>query len=155
MEKTRAVVAAGPMATTFCRSRVMAMASLLVQFIVCQLSNDPFFTVAKAMMYVESRGDPQAIGDGGKAIGVFQIHRAYWADGTRFLGVSWPYSDAKDPAKAIAVVQAYTKHYAAVHGRSWTAEIIAKIHNGGPLGWKKASTKSYWNRVRNQMDGKE
>jgi len=114
---------------------------------------DAFDRVIGAILSVESGGDGNAVGDGGQAIGPYQIHRGYWQDATRFLGVDWPYSDARDPAKAIRAVRAYTSHYARHYGRPWTAETIARIHNGGPLGWRKPATQAYWRRVRARLAG--
>ena len=34
-----------------------------------------------------------------------------------------------------------------------TYEVLARIHNGGPLGWKKPETVAYWNRVAAIMKG--
>ena len=34
-----------------------------------------------AIARIESHGDPNAVGDGGRALGVYQIHRVYWEDG--------------------------------------------------------------------------
>lgn len=112
---------------------------------------DAFDLVIGAIRAVESGGDDNAVGDGGQAIGPYQIHRGYWQDATRFLGVDWPYSDARDPVKAARAVRAYTSHYAAYYRRPWTPETIARIHNGGPAGWKKTATLPYWSRVQNRM----
>ncbi len=111
-----------------------------------------FLRVAKAIMSVESGGDPQAVGDNGRSIGPYQIRRAYWSDAMRFLGQDWPYYQAKDPAKALAAVYAYAKHYATRYNRPWTAETIARIHVGGPRGWKKTSALPYWQKVRKALD---
>lgn len=75
-------------------------------------------------------------GDNGRAVGPYQIHRNYWTDGTRFLGVSWPYSDARNPMKSRVVVKAYLKHY----GRFKTVEELAAIHCSGPRGYLKLRT---------------
>jgi hypothetical protein len=96
-----------------------------------------------AIAAVESRNDTGAAGDGGKALGPYQIHRAYWADATRFLGVDWSYTDAQDPAKAREVVRAYLLHY----GRGCSMMEMARIHNGGPNGHKKATTLEYARRI--------
>ena len=96
-----------------------------------------------AIARVESRHDPSAAGDGGKASGAYQIHRAYWADGTRFLGVDWGYEQAADPAKAREVVRAYLLHY----GRGCSLLEMARIHNGGPNGHRKQSTLEYARRI--------
>lgn len=131
------------------------MNSVLQILLTCQVAatvNDPFPAVAKAILWQESRGDPNAVGDGGRAIGAYQIHRDYWSDGTRFLGVTWPYSDARDPVKALAVVRAYTEHYVRAAGIEWTAQNIARIHNGGPQGYRKAATRAYWRKIERIME---
>jgi len=112
-------------------------------------TGDPMLErTARAIAMVESGGDPQAVGDDGAAIGMYQIHRDYWIDATGFLGVSWPYLDAKDPIKAKEAVRAYTQHYASHYGLPWTPETICRLHQGGPRGWQKASTLPYWHKVR-------
>ena len=37
-------------------------------------------------------------------------------------------------------------------GRKPTLEDIARIHNGGPNGWKKKSTDAYWAKVKKELD---
>ena len=101
-----------------------------------------------AIAKVESRNDPGVTGDGGRASGVYQIHRAYWADGTKFLGVNWAYEQAADPAKARAVVRAYLLHY----GRGCGLLEMARIHNGGPNGHRKQSTLEYARRIERVLD---
>jgi hypothetical protein len=135
------------------------MTTVAAFLLVCQAATtDPreavFLRTAKAIMQVESGGDPQAVGDGGKAIGPYQIHRDYWADGTRFLGVTWPYEQARDPVKSLAVVRAYTRHYARVHRQPWTPETIARIHNGGARGPEKKATEKYWLKCRKVLDAR-
>lgn len=101
-----------------------------------------------AIRQVESSGGRDTRdGDGGKAKGPYQIHEAYWADGTKFLGVDWPYGDARDEAKARQVARAYLSHY----GNGLSLEAKARIHNGGPQGHKKESTKGYWYKVKKAM----
>ena len=95
---------------------------------------------------VESNNNPDAVGDRGRALGAYQIHQAYWEDGTRLLGVSWPYRAALDPDKARCVVRAYVLHYGADRG----LVDMARIHNGGPSGYRRRSTLSYAQRV-NQL----
>ena len=101
-----------------------------------------------AIRQVESSGGRDTRdGDNGRAIGPYQIHRDYWTDGTKFLGVEWAYEDAKDEKKARAVVRAYLLHY----GKDKSIEAKARIHNGGPNGYKKESTKAYWTKVKEAM----
>jgi hypothetical protein len=122
------------------------MLTLLATLIVC---STPMERTLDAIHYVESRcGQDKRDGDGGKAIGPYQIHRAYWQDGTRFLRVKWPYSDARDQVKARQVVRAYLLHYFP----NGTPEQWARCHNGGGRrGAKKASTLAYWQKVKAAM----
>jgi hypothetical protein len=101
-----------------------------------------------AIAKVESRSDPDAVGDHGRAIGVYQIHRRYWQDGTRILGKDWPYEDAANPVKARQVVRAYLRHY----GRDMNLIDMARIHNGGPVGHKKRSTQDYARKIEAILD---
>lgn len=110
---------------------------------------DPLERLLDAIAHVESRCKRDAVGDGGRAIGVYQIHRSYWQDGTRILGVDWSYRDARDPAKARKVVRAYLRHY----GRDRSLLDMARIHNGGPKGHEKRSTQDYARKIEAVLDG--
>ncbi|MEN6428729.1 MAG: hypothetical protein ABFE13_25555 [Phycisphaerales bacterium] len=92
---------------------------------------------------IESHCDPNAVGDGGRALGAYQIHRVYWKDGTELLGVDWPHRDATDPKKARRVVKAYLLHY----GKGKSLLDMARIHNGGPHGHKKEATLCYARKI--------
>lgn len=96
-----------------------------------------------AIAIVESRSNPDAVGDGGRAVGSYQIHKRYWADGTRILGVDWSYGEARNPAKARKVVRAYLTHY----GRNRSILEKARIHNGGPRGYRKKATLAYARKI--------
>ena len=87
------------------------------------------------------------VGDGGKALGPLQIHRVYWSDAGMPDG---SYEDVADLGYASRVVLRYMDRYATEKriGRSVTAEDIARIHNGGPNGYKKNATIKYWNKVK-------
>jgi hypothetical protein len=99
-----------------------------------------------AIAQVESgnRDYPPGSNDNGRALGRYQIHRAYWQDGCQYLGVDWPYSDAVDANKARQVVRAYLRRY----GKGKTIEQLARLHNGGTTGHKKKSTLKYWVKVK-------
>lgn len=121
-----------------------------------QTMNEIIAILLPAIMAVESSGNVNVKpGDGGRAIGAYQIHRAYWIDGCKELKVDWPYEYAKQPKYAKQVVSAYLKrygrHYEKTTGRKATAQILAKIHNGGVYGWKNPETGKYWEKVRKAM----
>jgi len=96
-----------------------------------------------AIAQIESHCDPNAVGDRGRALGTYQIHRVYWEDGTALLGVDWPHRDATDPKKARRVVNAYLLHY----GKGKSLIEMARIHNGGPRGHEKKTTVCYVRRI--------
>ena len=54
----------------------------------CRLANadlgDNIDKLLPALALVESRNDPKAVGDGGDAIGIYQIHQSYWQDAVDF-----------------------------------------------------------------------
>jgi hypothetical protein len=108
-----------------------------------------------AIMMVESGGDPNAVGDGGKAIGAFQIHRGYWKDAVAFdKTLGGTYHDCFDPAYARRVVVAYMRRYAPAGA---TMEDMARLHNGGCNILKRKGSKAwdattaYWNKVRKHL----
>jgi hypothetical protein len=103
-----------------------------------------------AIAEIESKNRPDAIGDKGRAIGAYQIHRAYWKEGTQILGVDWDYRRAFDPKKARRVVRAYILHY----GKGRSLMDMARIHNGGPKGYKKTSTLVYARKIRSLLQPK-
>jgi len=96
-----------------------------------------------AIARIESHCDPNAVGDGGRALGAYQIHRVYWEDGMKLLGVDWPHRDATDLKKARRVVKAYLLHY----GKGKSLIEMARIHNGGPHGYKKKTTLPYARKI--------
>ena len=56
------------------------------------------------------------------------------------------------------VTQAYMNRYATkrrLNGRKPTDEDIARIHNGGPNGYRKPETEAYWNKVKKNLTGKK
>ena len=101
-----------------------------------------------AIGMVESGLDPNAIGDNGKAVGILQIHKTYVDDVNRILGRKvFTYEDRKDVGKsytmAFVYLNYYGRRYKSITGNDPTPEVYARIHNGGPNGWKKDATKDY------------
>ena len=111
-------------------------------------------TLILALISVESNGDDNAIGDDGKAYGCLQLHASYVADAAEYAGEDWTHLDAFDRETSIDIMLAYMSRYAteARLGRPVTAEDVARIHNGGPSGWRKASTEDYWIKVKSVLE---
>jgi hypothetical protein len=111
--------------------------------------------ILDAIRMVESGNRPYPPdGDGGRAIGPYQIHRRYWQDALDAdpsLGGS--YEQCREEPYARAVVDAYMRRWANEAWRTGHAETIARIHNGGPNGHRKETTLRYWGRVEARLRG--
>lgn len=109
-----------------------------------------------AMRMVESNDNPAAVGDGGKAIGAYQIWESYWKDAMEFdPSIGGTYQDCYNTEYAEKIVRAYMNRYATPEriGRVATFEDMARIHNGGCNVFRKKGTKAwnnttvYWNKI--------
>lgn len=88
------------------------------------------------------------VGDGGKAIGPFQIHRAYWQDAVEHDStIKGKYEDCQDYTYSVKVISAYMHRYAFCYIKSSNYQAAARIHNGGPKGYSKQATLKYWQKV--------
>lgn len=93
-------------------------------------------------------------GDGGRSIGPYQIQKAYWLDAVaRRPDLGGTYADVRDMAYAARVIAAYMERWAPDAWQRRDAEVIARIHNGGPKGASKESTLKYWGRVKAVLEG--
>lgn len=111
--------------------------------------------VLAAIRIVESNDDPNAVGDGGDSIGCYQIQKCYWLDAKEFSDLDGTYLDCYNRGYADRTVRFYMDRYATKRrlGREVTQEDIARIHNGGPNGYKKECTKKYWSKVKKILNG--
>ena len=109
--------------------------------------------LAAALILVESGGNDRAVGDGGRAIGPLQIHREILLDVNRRFGTRFTHGGMTNRTNALAVLDRYLWLYAQPSrlGRPVSNEDRARIWNGGPDGWRKASTVGYAERVRKAM----
>ena len=99
----------------------------------------------RALHVVETSGRTGPIvGDGGKALGPLQIHRAYHQDSR----VAGDYSRVADLDYSKRVATAYLKRHAPTAWAAGDVETLARVHNGGPRGHLKSATKSYGVRVK-------
>ncbi len=119
-----------------------------------------FDNLLDAIEWVESRGDADAVGDNGDAVGAYQIHKIYVDDVNRILikalrePTLYSFDHRYDPEYSRMMVEIYLSHYGTYErlGRAATLEDMARIHNGGPNGWKKPSTEAYWELVKMRMN---
>jgi hypothetical protein len=98
---------------------------------------------------IESICNPLAVGRDGE-LGMLQMTAAYVQDAAEYANKDWTHKDAIDEVTSIRIFRAYMDRYATDDrlGRHVTWEDIARIHNGGPNGYKKESTKLYWNKIK-------
>jgi len=102
----------------------------------------------RAIHTVETSGRTGPIlGDGGRALGPYQIHRAYWQD----ANVPGTYAQVANEPYARRVVTAYLTRYAREAVATGDFETLARVHNGGPRGHQRSSTLPYWHRVRRHL----
>lgn len=116
-----------------------------------------------AIQKVETGGeyDPEiVIGDHGAAIGPLQIHRVYYNDAVEYDSSlqsgqykGYTYDNCMGPGSfeySKMVGNAYMARYATAKrlGHTPTDEDFARIHNGGPNGWKNSATLGYWHKVQ-------
>ncbi len=129
-----------------------------------------FDDLLDAIEWVESKGDANVVGDGGKAIGSFQIHKIYVDDVNRIICKhrmrlsTFRYADRYDKDKSRIMVIIYLEEYAGGYTGEdfytgvvlgdWQPEKMARVHNGGPDGWKKDCTTPYWEKVKARLDAK-
>jgi hypothetical protein len=115
--------------------------------------------ILRAIRLVECGGrDPCPDGDGGLAIGPYQIHRVYWEDAVAHdpsLGPrrGFDYQDCRRREYAERVIEAYMRKWVPEAWRAGDAEVIARTHNGGPSGARLRSTAGYWARVQARLRG--
>jgi Destabilase len=106
--------------------------------------------IFSALRMVESSGrDDVPDGDNGAAIGPYQIHREYWQDAVQAQpGLGGDYQDCRHRDYAERVIGAYMQKWIPDAWAKGDAETIARVHNGGPDGWRRDSTLGYWQKVK-------
>ena len=111
--------------------------------------------ILDTLQAVETGGerDPDAaVGDGGKALGAYQIWRVYWVDACQYDSSlrARGYQAVTDREYAERVVIAYLSRYC----KTWTIDECARIHNGGPAGATKRrkATDCYAAKARRAFD---
>jgi len=105
-------------------------------------------SILDAICHVESGGKADAVGDGGKAVGAYQIHKICVRDVNRIIGKKkYTYQDRLNKAKSRQMCEIYIDHY----GKGKSDISKARIWNGGPRGYKKKATKKYGKKVKQYL----
>lgn len=100
-----------------------------------------FETFWPAICKIESDFNPKAIGDGGRAVGIAQIHPECLQDSNEFGKTSFRLEDRFDSAKSKIICFNYMRRYAKFH--KWELNKMARTWNGGPGGVKSKKTDGY------------
>lgn len=83
---------------------------------------------------------------------IYQIRKIYVKDVNRFSIYYYEEDDVKDKHTSERMICDYWYRYASLYrikeNKPVTYEVLARIHNGGPTGYKKSSTVGYWRKVR-------
>ena len=110
-----------------------------------------------AIVDVESDGNPRAFNPHSGATGIAQIRTVCLTDCNRISrhrgdGREFASADRLRPGKSCEMWRSYLTFYGRQYqrktGRTPTDEVYARIWNGGPDGWRRASTLSYWRQVQ-------
>lgn len=108
--------------------------------------------LAIRMVETGSHAEPHnALGDGGKSLGPYQISRKYLADS----GLRGHWTRCSDRKYAEAVMLAYWRRHCPEALKNRDYQTLARVHNGGPMGHRKSSTLSYWRLVQGILKSEE
>lgn len=108
----------------------------------------PWVIFLNALALVESGGNPVAFNQAEQAVGIYQIRADYAVD------AGFPHEAAWSETTSMQIVASYMHLYATPKrlGRDPTIEDWARIHNGGPEGWRRDSTLSYWQKFQRVVE---
>ena len=101
------------------------------------------FWAALHQVEISGRHGP-ILGDNGRSLGPLQISRAYFTDSR----VGGTYEQVVELGFARKVVSAYLQRYAPKAWAAGDVVTLARIHNGGPAGARKAATVNYGAKVQ-------
>ena len=138
-------------------TRIVLIFTVFLCVSYCYAVEDTSDRLLQAICKVESNCNNDAVGDGGKAIGPYQIWYVYWKDAVEHdPSIGGSYRDCLNKGYSEKIVRAYMDRYANERRlrRPVTDQDRARIHNGGPNGYNKTSTLKYWKKVKNVLEGK-
>lgn len=127
------------------------MLSIILSTILCGVpTTADTRSLLDAMYVVESNSGKNLVGDGGKAIGPYQIWYVYWQDAVEFdKTIGGKYKDCMGKVYSEHIIRAYWKRYAP---KGATIEQLARIHNGGgSRGHLNPNTIKYWNKIKKEL----
>ena len=144
--------------------QLLAVVALVASASLADAQSYTWRDTLDAIRQVESGGLPDegvgARGDNGNALGPYQIWSAYHFDAAERDRSLTDYSKClTSKAYSERVIDAYMGRYARASrdrlkkgvGTLADIERVARIHNGGPRGYKKKATLGYWRKVQEAL----
>jgi hypothetical protein len=128
---------------------------------VCQGTLPDLEKLYEAIARVESgaglhnRHMPSYDAVNGDAVGPFQIRPIYLQNVNEINGDSYyKLSDRRIPVKCRQMMKVYWRHFATFErlGREPTLQDLARMHYGGPNGYRLDCTLEYWEKVRRELE---
>jgi len=108
--------------------------------------------IREVLKHVETNYRTEMIGDGGDSFGILQIQEGVILDVNRKYGTDYTHQDAFDERCAEEIfelyIQMWSKKLETKEQRPVTEQDIVRIWNGGPRGYKKASTLDYLEKYK-------
>lgn len=109
---------------------------------------DSLNSLVASMIQVESRGNQCAYNGREDAVGCLQIRPIMVREVNRLLGSeAYTMNDRWDCDKSVDMLMVIVEK----HHKDLDYESIARCWNGGPNGMSKASTESYWMKVKSHL----
>ena len=108
------------------------------------------------MLEGDSNGNPKE-----GAVGPYHIRQIYLDDTNRIIGLTgdlaYTLDDITPKRLSKQIVYQYLTYYGMRYtittGKWPTIEVLARIHNGGPMGWCMRATEDYGQRAKNLWEG--
>ena len=129
--------------------KLTLMLCLVTTFFLTSFSESYFLKdMLQVIKQIESRNQADAVGDGGRAFGVIQIHEIAVKEVNRIKGTDYKHIDMFNVDVAEAFFYDYidicTKYYTRVEKKPPTEQDLVRMYNGGYTGYKKKATLLYY-----------
>ena len=121
---------------------------LSLSCLAMDIDSPEFNKFFKTISKIESNNNPSAVGDGGRAKGIAQIHPECLIDSNEFGKTNFSLEDRLNPDKSKIICFNYLSRYKKYH--NWEFEKMARLWNGGVGGVKNPKrTNSYFKKFVN------
>ena len=115
------------------------------------------------LVTVESHNDSLVIGDKNltnRAYGICQIRQGYLDDVNKIAHTHYTMEDLihnKGLSRwcVVQYVSHYGIRYTRLTNRPVTIQVAARIHNGGPNGWRRKSTDAFLEKFKNHLSDRK